>query len=156
MYLQEMTRPGTCWTFAARSWIPLLLCWWGATAQLTAEAPEPEKAEVVLQAGTQADAEAALVVAKKILKFWEEKNYEEARKLVHEPVRDAAEKEMRRDSFKLQRIEKITLRKSRTGDQLVARLQVLGDPPPRRPELKSSTQMMDMIFLDGKWWMTAR
>lgn len=159
LYPKGMTMQRTLRKIDRSCWILLLLCWWGATARLVAEEPavaEAKKPEVTLDAGTQADAEAALAVAGQFLKLWEDKKYEEAGKLALEPIREGFDKEMRKSPIKLQRIEKILLRKSRSGEGLAARVHFLQDPPPTRKDLKSVTQALDMVLHEGKWVLTAR
>jgi hypothetical protein len=115
---------------------------------------EKPKPKVVLDAGTQEDADAALAVIEKFLGLWQERKYDEASKLVTERVREEWVKTMKRSAIKLQRIEDIRLFKPR--DELVARVHVFVDPNPDRKDLKKQEKGLDMVFRDGKWWVTAR
>ena len=117
----------------------------------TQETPKPE---VVLDAGTEADAAAAVGVVDKFLRFWDERNFDKAAALVAEPVRDRFLEEMKEKPIKLQSIDRIRLFKPH--DQLLARVHASKDPSPSRKDLKKQEFAIDMVFLDEKWWVTAR
>ena len=56
--------------------------------------------------------------------------------------------------IKLQSIDRIRLFKPR--DQLLARVHASKDPSPSRKDLKKQEFGIDMVFRDGKWWVTVR
>lgn len=107
--------------------------------------------EIILDHGTKADAQAALKVLQRFLDNWEARKYSDALKEVHPALREGHKKEMKNRSFKLQRVEDIKLSKRR--DVFRARIHVAADPSPPRADRKKRGIGIDMIFIEGRWWI---
>jgi len=122
-----------------------------AVSPATQETPGPK---VVLDAGTQAEADSAIAVVKKFLGFWDERRYDEACALVDEPVREQFEEHMKKRAIELKSVDDIRLYK--VNDNLLARAHASVGPSPDRKELKKQEIGIDMVFRDGKWWIAAR
>jgi hypothetical protein len=125
------------------------LCW--ADSPLAQEKPKPK---VVLDAGTEADAEAAIALVEKFLGFWDQRKYEEASALVAEPVRKQFVEHMKKRAIKLMSVDDVRLFKR--DDLLLARVHASVAPSPDRKDLKKQEIGIDMVFRDGNWWVTAR
>ena len=112
---------------------------------------ELSQPKVTLDHGTQEDADAALKVLRRFLSSWEARKYSDTLKEVYPAVREGHKKEMKKRPFKLQKIEDIRLSKRR--NVIRARIHVAADPSPSRADLKKRGIGIDMIFLDGRWWI---
>ena len=112
------------------------------------------KTKIVLGTGTEKDAEEALSIVKQFLDKWESKDYDAAIEFVYEPIRKDFKKEITKKSMKLQSIDEIKLIKNK--NIIRARVDVSADPDPRRPDLTKRQFMVDMFYLNGKWWVAAR
>jgi hypothetical protein len=126
-------------------------------ALCNADAPprlEKPKPKVVLEAGTQADADAAIAVMEKFLGLWDERKYEEASKLVAEPVRKLFVENMPKRHIEFRRVDDVRLFKR--DEMLLAYLHASVAPSPERKDLKKQEIGMDMVFYDGMWWVTKR
>lgn len=132
-------------------WVVSILCVASITVGNAAGENEFPQPKVTLDHGTQEDADAALKVLQRFLSSWEARKYSDALKEVYPAVRKGHEKEMKKRSFKLQRIEAIRL--SKRKDVVRARIRVAADPSPPRAARKKRGIGIDMIFLDGRWWV---
>jgi hypothetical protein len=132
----------------------LALACWPLVCMGDAPRQAKPKPTVVLNAGTQADADAALAVVEKYLALWEQRKHEQACALVAEPVRAQFAERMKKRGIELKRIDDLRLFE-RKG-VLVARVHASIAPWPDRKDLESQGIGIDMVFRDGKWWVTAR
>lgn len=108
-----------------------------------------------VDAGTQADADAALKTANEFLVLWNDGKVEQAAELVEPRLRPPMLAEMKRKVIKLQSIDEVRVF-SGTKNAILGRVRFARDPGPQRPDLKKQETMIDMILIDGKWWITAR
>jgi len=118
---------------------------------IAADEDDVLKTKVTLDHGTQEDAKAALKVLRRFLSNWEARKYSDALKDVYPALRDEHKKEMKKRPFKLQRIEDIRLSKRR--DVIRARIHVAADPSPPRADRKKRGIGIDMIYVEGRWWI---
>lgn len=119
-----------------------------------AAAQEALMPKVILNGGTQEDANGAIAVAEKFLRLWEQNKYEQACVLVAEPVRKQFEQHMKKRPIELQTVRDIRLFSHK--DRLFARVHAWVAPWPSRKDLTKQGIGIDMVFQDGKWWITVR
>jgi hypothetical protein len=99
---------------------------------------------VTLKAGAQKDADAALAVLRRFLQLWEEDKYEKASLLVVEPLRKEFIAHLQNRPIELKSIDDITIYEAKDG--FGARVHIAVVP--------KGGIGMDMVFQDGKWWIT--
>ena len=114
----------------------------------TAPRENPRKPKIVLDAGMQGDAEAAIVVVERFLGIWEQRKHDQASALVSEPVRKQAEQELRRRQIQLISLDDIRLYMHK--GVLLARVHVSVVPSPDRKDLVKEEIGIDMIFLNQR------
>jgi hypothetical protein len=132
----------------------LLACWPSLDWADSTATQGTSKPKVTLDAGTQTDADAAIAVMEKFLGLWDERKYEEASKLVAEPVRKLFVENMPKRDIEFKSVDDIHLFKR--DEILLARVHASLAPSPERKDLKKQEIGMDMVYRDGKWWVTAR
>ena len=73
--------------------------------------------------------------------------------LVDEPLRKQFVEHMKKRVIELQGVDDVRLYKR--DDLLLARVWAAVAPSPERKDLKKQQIGLDMVFRDGKWWVTA-
>ena len=106
----------------------------------------PTKPKIILDAGTQEDAEQALAVCREWLTLWQDGKIEKASRLVMDPVRKPFAADMKKRKIELKSIDDIRIYKNR--DRLLGRFHITVAP--------KQGMGIDMEFQNGKWWITAR
>ena len=110
------------------------------------------KPKVVLGAGTQQDADAAIAVAEKFLWAWDQREYARASELVDERVREQFAEKMKKRPIELKSIDDIRLFKPR--EWMLARVHASVAPSPDRKDLQTQGIAIDMVYFNKKWWVT--
>jgi HEAT repeat protein len=100
--------------------------------------------KVTFQDATRDDADAALAMLRTFLDLWQNKEYTKAEALVDERVRLGWRKQMEQRTMSLRSIDDINVFKSK--DMLRARAHISTAP--------KGGLGLDLMFIDGKWWMT--
>lgn len=108
-----------------------------------------------VDAGTQADADAALKTANEFLVLWNDGKLDQAADMVEPRLRTPMLAEMKRKVIKLQSIDDLRIFSS-SKNAILGRVHFASDPKPGRPDLNKSQSAIDMVLIDGKWWITAR
>ncbi len=105
---------------------------------------ESKDTKITFKDATQEDADAALTMLRTFINHWQNKDYKKAEALVDERLRFAWRKQMERRLMHLQSIDDIRVIKHK--DILRARAHISIAP--------KGGLGLDLIFRDGKWWMT--
>jgi hypothetical protein len=103
--------------------------------------------KILLGPGTQQDADAAFAVASQFLESWQMGQYEKASLFVAESLRGRFIAYIKNRKITLETIEEIMMYQGTSTKALRARVQFTSAPNQRRS--------IDMIFQNGKWWITA-
>jgi len=114
------------------------------------DTPKPKEVsrapKILLGPGTQQDADAALAIASQFLESWQSGQYEKASLLVVESLRGRFIAYIKKRKITLEAIEEIMMYQGTSTKALRARVQFTSAPDQRRS--------IDMIFQNGKWWIT--
>lgn len=102
--------------------------------------------KVILEGGTQKDAEGAVAVCREWLSLWQSKRYEKASLLVVEPGRKSMLAHMRQRPIELKSVDDVRIFTYK--ERLIARVHCTVAP--------KQVIGVDMEYQYAKWWITAR